>query len=156
MRLIFWLASATAMFPATQPWDLVGDIDPALWSHSRSALPNPDPNANPLLRQAPALLSVQCQDGRRLAFVNHNFEVEAGSATVSTSLDDGPATTETWSADTDIALRPPDVIVFVARLRGHQRLRMTVTWPGAAPTSTEFDVTGIEAALKPLHAACGW
>ncbi|WP_174293377.1 hypothetical protein [Sphingomonas bacterium] len=120
----------TLLLPAAaHAWDYIGGSDPALWSHSLTRLDNPDPHANPLLRRASALLSLQCQDGHKLAFVNHNFPVTAKSAIISTSLDGGPVVAETWTADTDIALQPPDVTAFAARLQGHQILTMSVTWP---------------------------
>lgn len=157
MKSLVSTTIAIIMLPTSaQAWDLVPGHDPALWSQSRTMLVNPDPHVIPQLRQLHSALSVQCQKGRRLAFVNHNFEVEAKAAVVSTSLDNGSATTELWRDDTGIALEPADPVRFVRRLRGHRSMRMTVTWPGAVPTSTEFDVAGLEKALMPLHRACGW
>lgn len=119
-------------------------------------LVNPDPNAIPLLRRAPAALSLQCHNGGKLVFLNHNVEVAAKSAIVSTTLDGDSTVTEAWNADTTISLEPPDAVRFVTRLRGHRTLRMTVAWPGAGPTTTEFDISGVEEALQPLHSARGW
>ena len=140
----------------TQAWELVAGRDPALWSTSLTMLVNPDPNVIQALRHAPALLSLQCDAGRKVVFVNHNFEVAAKSAIVSTSIDGGPTVTEPWRADTSISLEPADMVGFVKRLRGHRDLQMTVLWPGAEPTSTRFDISGLEEALKPLHLACAW
>ena len=151
------VALLTVALPA-RAWERLGDTrEPALWTTGDSWLLNPDPNAEPLLRRGKALLSIQCGDGKPLAFLNHNFEVAADMADVSLQLDDGQVIEETWTADAaDIVNRPPDPRAFVTRLLGHQRLRLVVTWPGAAPTATTFSVAGLDQAMLPLRAQCGW
>ena len=49
-----------------------GGHDVALWSHGRERIANPDPKEN-LLRQVLALLAIRCDDGKPVAFINHNF-----------------------------------------------------------------------------------
>ena len=138
-------------------WQTLGSPeDPALWADGRAWLHNPDPAADPRLSRAMGLLSLQCDKGRPVAFINHNFEVAADRVKVSLQVDNGPAVEQTWLADSAIANRPPEPRAFARTLLGHQSLTVTLTWPGAPPTSTDFPIAGLDAALAPLRRACAW
>ena len=150
------LASAVA---ARAAWELQAwehGSDPALWTRGDAWLTNPDPNAYPLLRRGMALLSIQCRGKQRVAFLNHNFEVEPDRASVALEIDGRSVPGETWAGDSGNTLEAPDPVAFVARLLGHERLRMVVTWPGTRPTATTFLIAGLDHAIEPLQKACGW
>lgn len=156
--LILKLLLASLVAGPARAWELQGQDgpDPSLWAYGDRWLANPDPNAMPVPRRATALLSVQCQNGQPAVFVNHNFEVEFDRASIALQLDDGPVVEQVWTGSSGIDLAPPDPRAFVSTLNNHQRLHLTVTWPGAAPTATTFVVAGLDKAIGPLQGACGW
>ena len=79
-------------------------------------------------------------------------------ASVTTRLDDGPSRTAKWRLDLPggAAILPLDKKAFVSELLGKRSLRLTLRFAGATPTTTTFQVAGLDLALAPLRDQCGW
>lgn len=145
-------------------WELT-DYDPthqtgksqiALWLEADQRILNPHPADKYHVRALP-LLSIQCLEGQPEFFINLNFEAERGPVDVSYSLDGGPPMAATWQVrDSTTSIAPDDKVDFVRSLSGKRRLDLTLTFAGADPTSTAFDIAGIDAALDKLRPNCRW
>jgi hypothetical protein len=115
---------------------------------------NPAPT-NAYDAQGLPLLSIQCVDGRPEFFINLNIEVLTGSVAVTYRLDEGAAVHATWKSE-GIAMAPDDKTAFVHSLVGKRKLSLTITFPGAEPTSTAFEIAGLDDALQALRPHCAW
>ncbi|HTZ81321.1 MAG TPA: type VI secretion system-associated protein TagO [Stellaceae bacterium] len=138
------------------PSGVTGDSQSALWLEAEGRILNPEPSDPHAVRVLP-VLSIQCRNATPDFFLKLNFEAPSGSVAVSYSLDGGPPMQATWQPRDDAtALAPDDKVDFVRALEGKNRLDLTLTFPDAEPTSTSFDLTGIDAALAKLRPACTW
>jgi hypothetical protein len=162
--LLCCIARAAGAQDVPGRWELT-DYDPthqtgtsqiALWLQADQRILNPHP-VDPHNVRALPLLSIQCQGGQSEFFINLNFEADRGPVDVSYSLDGGPAMDATWQVrDSGVSVAPEDRVDFVRSLLGRRRLDLTLTVARAEPTSTGFDIAGIEAALEKLRPSCPW
>jgi len=143
-------------------WELI-DYDPdhptnksqiALWLHSDIRLDNPAPTGRYDARALP-LLSIQCVEGQSKFFINLNFEVPEGAVAVTYRFDDGVAVDASWTSGA-ITVAPSDRLAFVRSMLGKQKLFLTITFPGAKPTSTVFEIARLDTALQALRPHCSW
>lgn len=138
------------------PTHLTGKSQIALWLEADQRILNPQPVDKYSVRALP-LLSIQCESGQPDFFINLNFEAKIGPVDVSYSLDGAPPAAATWRVrDSAVSIAPDDKVDFVRALLGKRRLDLTLTFPGAEPTSTSFEIAGIDAALDKLRPSCSW
>jgi hypothetical protein len=140
-------------------WDLVDYDDPkhhqiGLWLLSGIRIKNPAPT-NAYDAQGLPLLTIQCLDGRPEFFINLNFEVPTSLVAVTYRLDEGAAVDATWKSE-GITITTEDKVGFVRSLVGKRKLSLIITFPGATPTSTAFEITGLDVALPALRPRCSW
>jgi hypothetical protein len=143
-------------------WELIdydrahatGKSQIALWLQGDRRVKNPAP-ANAYNAQGLPLLSIQCVEGRPEFFINLNFEVPSGVVAVASRLDQGADIGGTWNSE-GIAIAPDNQVAFVRSLLGKRELSLTLTFPGAEPTSTVFQIAGIDTALQALRPHCSW
>ena len=158
------LLASTAWANGTGRWELISYApgngvakQVALWLTGDGKLANPAPQS-PWDGAATPLLSIQCLGAERVAFVNLNWEANVALASVTTRLDDGPSRAARWRLDLPggVAILPLDKEAFVSELLGKRSLRLTLRFAGATPTTTTFQVAGLDLALAPLRDQCGW
>jgi hypothetical protein len=112
-------------------------------------------------RHAQPILVVRCRSGRTEAFVYiesaAQMETEDENHSVRLRFDGGTESTERW-ADTDEhdALFAPDGGAFARRLLGAQTLQFGYTPHNAARVVANFQVSGLDALIKPAAKQCGW
>ena len=168
---------------ASEGWSAVahpvGDKEPEApaWSVSRTASPIDDSN-NVVLRVAsldavPSRhgsdtirleLALRCLEGKtslQVHFGNHlMMSARHGSlGDVTYRIDRKPAETEKWLHSNDhraLMLEGAGAIRFAQRLFGAKLLLIRATPYGESPVTVNFNVEGIEAATRPLRAACRW
>jgi hypothetical protein len=126
----------------------------ALWLSSDVWIDNPAPTSRYDVRGMP-LLSIQCRDGQPVFYINPNFEVPAGAVAVTYRFDDGVAVDGTWKSD-GITIAPSDGVAFVRSMLGKQKLSLTITFAGAKPTGTVFEIARLDTALQALRPHCSW
>ena len=128
----------------------------ALWLEAEGRLLNPQPSDPHAVRVLP-VLSIQCRNGEPDFFIRLNFEAPPGPVAVSYGLDGGAPVAATWQLrDNATALAPDDKVAFVRAMLGRSWLDLTLTFAEAEPTSTRFEIAGIDAALEKLKPACPW
>jgi Type VI secretion system VasI, EvfG, VC_A0118 len=168
-RLPSWLAGigvicfglAAAAQAIAGRWELI-DYNPkqakkaqiALWLRSDVWVDNPAPT-NPYDAKGMPLLSIQCQDGQPEFFINLNFEVPQGAVAVTYRLDEGEAMESAWMTES-VSIRPSDHIALVRSMLGKNKLFLTISFPNAKPTSTVFEIAGLDKALQLLRPHCSW
>jgi type VI secretion system protein VasI len=83
-----------------------------------------------------------------------------GYGDVEYRIDDNPARTLSFEASTDNSAlglwSGGEAIPFIKALAGGKTLIMRFTPFNESPTTARFDISGLEAELEPLRAACGW
>lgn len=112
----------------------------------------------------PATLFVRCQENTTAIFIATDCHLASGFqgyGKVDVRADDKKATTVSMDASTDNRalgfFNGGKAIPFIQRhLLGGETLRVRFTPFNASPVSAEFDITGIDEAIKPLREQCGW
>jgi hypothetical protein len=153
--------AATAQVVAGR-WELIdydqahptGKSQIALWLQGSIRVKNPAPT-NAYDAQALPLLSIQCVDGQSKFFINLNFEVPTAAVAVIYRLDEGAPVDATWKSG-GIVIAPDDKVSFVQSLLGKRKLSLTMTFPGAGPTGTVFEIAGLDTALQALRPHYAW
>lgn len=108
-------------------------------------------------RESQPTLLIRCKENKTNLFIPFGFFLGSDSTRVTTRLDKEKARTSTWSISTDHeAIFAPRDISFTKKLMQHDRLLVQLTPYGESPVMTEFDVRGLENAVKPLREACNW
>jgi len=143
-------------FSQFDPAGQTNSSESALWLEAEGRLLNPQPSDPHAVRVLP-VLSIQCRNGEPDFFIRLNFEAPPGPVAVNTSLDGGDPVAATWQLrDKATALAPDDKLAFVRAMLGKRWLDLTLTFAEAEPTSTRFEIAGIDAALEKLKPACPW
>ncbi len=140
---------AAAQAPNPEPADSLGS-----WMILPAA--GAAPTATLRALNAERYLGIRCESGRTYAFVA--WDSLLGPAPRLAYRIDGDAPVEsTWnaSADGDAAFFPGRTIEFVSRLAEHDSVTAAFT-PAGDSVATLFDLSGIQAALRPIREACRW
>jgi hypothetical protein len=138
-------------------YDVAHSVDKseiAVWLQADKLIDNPAPT-NMYNRQGLPLMAVRCVHGKPEFFINLNFEIEQGTAEVGLQFDAEPPVNAVWKTG-GISAWPVDHIAFVVSMLGKKQLVMTFTFKGAAPTSTAFQIAGIDEAMGILRRHCVW
>ena len=103
------------------------------------------------------LFVVRCHKKKTSAFVVWN-EFVGPTPRVEYRIDDQGPKEQVWNSSSDggASFFPGRVIEFLKKLEGHDQLTAKVTPKGTGPIIAEFEITGIEDALKSIREVCKW
>ncbi len=106
----------------------------------------------------PVGLILRCQSHRTQAYVNWNEYLGSDDAVVTSRLGPSEAKTRSWnlSSDHEATFVPGNIPEFIQQLAVVNTYVVQVTPYNESPITATFDLTGLQTAMRPLRAACGW
>ena len=104
----------------------------------------------------PALI-IRCSEGETDLFVSWGMFIGSRSVEVTERIDSEKAVTASWGLSTDGKATFKDgPVPYIKQLMGHKKLLLQVTPFNENPRLVEFNITGIDEAIKPVQEACRW
>jgi type VI secretion system protein VasI len=106
----------------------------------------------------PVAFVIRCQNRKTEAYIAWSEYLGSGGADVLTRLGTSSARAQNWSLSSDgrATFVPGNVPDFVQQLAAVGRFVAQVTPYNESPVTATFDVGGLQVAIRPLRAACGW
>lgn len=105
-------------------------------------------------------LYITCREKKTSLYFNFDRFITTGYAHPTIRIDREKARDYTMSVSTSNEAfglwSGKKAIRFIKKLFGKDRLLVRVTPYGASAVTAEFEIGGLEAAIKPLRTACGW
>ncbi|MDO6966995.1 type VI secretion system-associated protein TagO [Rhizobium alvei] len=114
-------------------------------------------------RQSKVFLNLRCADNRTSVMVSSECQMVSnipGYGTVDYRIDQHPARSVEMDQSTDSRAlglwSGSSAIPFIKQALGGKKFIVKFTPFGSSPVTAEFDITGIDDAIKPLREECKW
>lgn len=106
------------------------------------------------------MLHIRCKENTTALYISWDRFIGSGEAYITYRIDKNKAQRQFWSISTDHQAtgkwRGGSSIPFIKKLLDSKSLLVNVTPYGDNPVLVNFDVSGIESAIKPLREECRW
>lgn len=108
-------------------------------------------------RRQPITVVLRCQSNKTEMFVVWNDYLGRDNSDVLIRLGDEKAVTESWRNSTDnTATFNPNTISTIKKMLTAPKMVLQVTPYNENQVTAVFDLTGTDAAVKPIREQCGW
>jgi len=115
------------------------------------------PITNKFGKTSAPTMFLRCLENKTEVYIDFDSFIGTNRISVTTRVDKEKAKKERWGASSDHnAIFARNNISFIKNMLNKDKLLIQLTPYGANTVMAEFDISGIENAIKPLRKACGW